>query len=883
MKIKIWLSALLCLALLSLPLGGEAARVLRVGVIASNPQFFSIEGDDEPRGYAFEYMQLMSQYRDWQLIFLPGTVDQCRTRLLTGTIDVIAGLPQGQGRSFTLSPLSMSLIQRNFLQPLHLTLSASMPDLAEDVLAAEQQMRLDYPHIIDHLGTKYFQHDGAEPPLVLTLQERDFLRQHPVLRLALPEGSFPVLEEREGKLVGLDAELLERISADLGVTFQLVKTENRQASFQAVQEGRADLVTGLPMDFVWAHQNGLYLTTSYARANFLEVTRRGEADAQGFTALPKGAISAESLKARLEGGQDIDWQDTLEGCLKAVREGKAARTYMEAYSAQYQILHNGYYDLATTGDVLCTLDIALAVPATAEGRQLLSILNHEINSLPPNFREAMDTKGIFKNRMQTFSAFVYNYPMQVFTGLMGLLLSLCLVFLYVLALRRYHTQEVQKTAFTDYWSGMSNWRWFAHEMPALLSGRLERAARAGRCYVLRVDIETINQLSTVDRKSAIAQQLPRILKTLQTKLQLRATAVSGMAKMIMALGEIPPAKGEQPPLEGLTGQVAMALRSIIRQETSLELQAVNLKAGLCRLEKAADFDLAVHRAELAISNAYETGKLVCVYDEELEKLLARRRLIEAEMDTALQQGQFQVWYQPKYDLHTKKTIGAEALVRWQSKKLGWMSPGEFINIFEDNGFIIPLDNYVLETTCAMLQKRRQEGKKTVPVSVNQSRMHFLQEGYMRYMKKIHDEYELPQGSIELELTETAFSFIDHPERREQATRVIRTLHHLGFRLSMDDFGSGYSSMELLNLLPLDVMKIDRSLITGPEGSLRMKNILAASVELGKRLNMKVICEGVETEAQEELLRQCGCDYGQGYIFSRPMSKEDFEKFLDEEE
>jgi len=328
-------------------------------------------------------------------------------------------------------------------------------------------------------------------------------------------------------------------------------------------------------------------------------------------------------------------------------------------------------------------------------------------------------------------------------------------------------------------------------------------------------------------------------------------------------------------------QVSQTLRNIIQQETALELQAVNLKGGICRLESAEDFETAVHRAELAISEAYEAGKLVCAYDAKLEKQLSRRHMIEAAMEQALRQKEFQVWLQPKYDFQSRKTIGAEALVRWQSPTMGFMPPGEFINIFEDNGFIIPLDNYVLETTCAMQQRRRAEGRKIVPISVNQSRMHFLQDGYMLYMKKVKDEYDLVPGMIELELTETAFSFIDHPDRRDQALRIISTLHRLGFQLSMDDFGSGYSSLDLLNLLPLDVMKIDKTLVSDPEGGERMRKILEASVNLGTKLGMNVICEGIETEAQEKVLTECGCHYGQGYLYSKPIPMEEFEKFLDE--
>ena len=881
MKIKAWLAALLGLLLLFPAPAGQAARPLRVGVMYNDPQFFSMRGYEDPYGYAFEYMQLLAQYRDFQVLFIPGTVDECRSRLLAGSIDVIAGLPPGQGKSFTLSPLAMSLMQRNFLQPLHLTVTSQKSPVGEEVLAAEQEMRLDYPHVLDYLSDKYFHHEDSQAPLVLTLKEQDFLKEHPVLRLALPKGSFPVLEERDGKLAGLDAELLERISSDLDIKLELVEVENRQAAYEALKEGKVDLVTGTPLDFAWAYRNNIYLTTSYARANYLEVTRRGHTGGAGKVALPQGLLSVNSISRRFN-DEDILWCLSPEECLKAVQDGRAARTCMEAYSVQYQIFHNGYYDLAATGDIISSLDIALAVQGTPEGRQLLSVLNHEINSLPPNFREAMDTRGLFQGKLQTFSAFVYNYPMQVFTGLLGLILALCLFFVYTLTMRRRHMQELQTAAYTDYWSEMPNWRWFVDEMPALLKGRLSKAAESGRCYVLRVDIEAINQMSTSNRKNNIAEQLPRIMKVLQTRLQLRAIAVSGMAKMILALGEIPQSKGEQPPLDSLLEHVSMTLRGIVRQETAIELQAVNLKSGICRLEKAEDFELAVHKAELAISEAYEAGKLVCIYDASLENLLARRRLIEAEMEQALQQREFEVWFQPKYDLKTRKTIGAEALVRWQSKKLGWMPPGDFINIFEENGFIIPLDNFVLEETCAMQERRRKEGRKTVPISVNQSRMHFLQDGYMQYMKKVKDTYHLYPGLVELELTETAFSFIDHPDRRDTAIRIISTLHRLGYQLSMDDFGSGYSSLELLNLLPLDVMKIDRTLITGPESSERMRKILMASVELGERLGMNVICEGIETEAQEELLKECGCHYGQGFLFAKPMPQEEFEKFLDSE-
>ena len=332
MKTKSWLAVIMGLFLLFAPLSAEAAREIRVGVMVSDPQFFSMKGDEEPYGYAFEYMQLLAQYRDWQLIFLPGTVDECRSRLLTGSVDVIAGLPPGQGKDFTLSPLSMSLMQRNFLQPLHLTISSSRTAFSEEVLSAEQEMRLDYPHVLDYLNEKYFHHEDTQAPLVLTLKEKNFLKEHPVLRLALPDRSFPVLEERDGQLTGLDAELLERISSDLDISLELVRVKDRQTAYEALKEDKVDLVIGTPVDFAWAQQQGFYLTTSYARANYLAVAARGHSGEKGLIALPQGLLSVNTLVRHID-EKNILWCNSPEECLDAVREGRAARTYMEAYSA----------------------------------------------------------------------------------------------------------------------------------------------------------------------------------------------------------------------------------------------------------------------------------------------------------------------------------------------------------------------------------------------------------------------------------------------------------------------------------------------------------------------------------------------------------------------
>ncbi len=203
-------------------------------------------------------------------------------------------------------------------------------------------------------------------------------------------------------------------------------------------------------------------------------------------------------------------------------------------------------------------------------------------------------------------------------------------------------------------------------------------------------------------------------------------------------------------------------------------------------------------------------------------------------------------------------------------------PEERRKIFERNGFITKLDFYNLVHVMKLQQGRRAQGLPVVPISVNQSRFHMQEKGYLQRMKELVGIYST--DGVELELTETAFDLAGR-DQRENALAVVTELKRLGFCIDMDDFGTGYSDMTLLDALPLDVMKLDRSLLLASENSNRMRSVLARMTDLGHALGMTVICEGIETEEQEQMLIDCGCEHGQGYLYGKPMPQEEFEAFL----
>ncbi len=239
---------------------------------------------------------------------------------------------------------------------------------------------------------------------------------------------------------------------------------------------------------------------------------------------------------------------------------------------------------------------------------------------------------------------------------------------------------------------------------------------------------------------------------------------------------------------------------------------------------------------------------------------------------AVDNEEFQVYYQPKYDPRTDELRGAEALIRWQSPELGFVPPGQFIDIFENNGFITEIDHYMLEHVSRDQKKWLDEGLDLVPISVNVSRAHFVEIDLAEQIRDIVAGAGCPFKYIEIELTESAF-FDD----KKALTRTISKLQEYGFTVSMDDFGSGYSSLNSLKDLPLNVLKLDAGFFRDSSEDDRAKIVVSEAIKLAKHLHMKTVAEGVELKDQVDFLADEGCDMIQGYYYAKPMPGQDFEE------
>lgn len=312
-----------------------------------------------------------------------------------------------------------------------------------------------------------------------------------------------------------------------------------------------------------------------------------------------------------------------------------------------------------------------------------------------------------------------------------------------------------------------------------------------------------------------------------------------------------------------------------------QIPRIRIRAGifLC-VDKQGTVEERFDHAKLACDRIRgDYTKNVNVYSRELNDLdLYHERLIN-DMDAAMENKDLIVYYQPKYDITARepRLRSAEALIRWKHAELGMISPGDFIPLFESNGLIQKLDHYVWKEAAAQIRKWKEAYGMSVPVSVNVSRVDIYDTGLEKRLMDLVLENRLSSDELMLEITESAYA-----EDAKRLTEAVEKLREKGFKIEMDDFGSGYSSLNMLTTLPIDVLKMDMKFIRNMNRDKKSKKLVELVVEIAEFLGVPLVAEGVEEAEQVETLREMGCSIIQGYYFSKPVPPEEFEKFIRKE-
>lgn len=308
------------------------------------------------------------------------------------------------------------------------------------------------------------------------------------------------------------------------------------------------------------------------------------------------------------------------------------------------------------------------------------------------------------------------------------------------------------------------------------------------------------------------------------------------------------------------------LPSVLKEQSSFV-------AGVCFYDGQDSISDLYNKASVTLFSGERTpGKICCYFDAGVEKKVSGRDIVEHEIGQALKLGELELYYQPKIGIKSGEIVGAEALMRWNHKTQGLIMPGEFIHIAEEMGIITKIDEWGMLQACIQNIIWQNKGYNPIKISVNMSQAQLYQTDVVASVKSALEESGISPAYLEVELTET-MAMIDI----DRTISVLNSLKKLGVSISMDDFGTGYSSLSSLKILPIDLLKIDRSLVYDIETNKTARQITKAIVDLGKAMDLTILAEGVENNAQKDILETLGCDIIQGFLYSKPQPAAIIEK------
>lgn len=451
--------------------------------------------------------------------------------------------------------------------------------------------------------------------------------------------------------------------------------------------------------------------------------------------------------------------------------------------------------------------------------------------------------------------FIFSALSLVFIGIM----------IYTIMQQGKSTEKLEKIAYIDPVTDTSNWNYMLMNTSKVLNDK----NKAENYYAVSLDIDKFKILNDVygyNQGNKVIRSVAKVLNDEIRENEYCARYVADNFALLLYANS----------REELVERIHRMIEKI---EDENHVYSLNVSVGIYHIDDMSmTFALMNDRANIAKKQIKNTVDIkYAFYEDMMRRQIVEEKEIENDMHFALENREFLVYFQPKYDSSNNNVVGAEALVRWKHHDKGMIFPNIFIPLFEKNRFILQLDKYVLEETCACLAKWKQEGHELFPISVNLSRYHlsnpYLGEELLAILKK----YEIDTKYIELELTETVIL-----ENNNEAIKAMLKLKEMGFMLNIDDFGSGYSSLRMLKDIPADVLKLDKGLIDHIQNDGKERIVVEHVVSLASDLKMQVICEGVEYEEQISILKQLGCFFIQGYYYSKPLPVEEFEKKVFEE-
>lgn len=747
------------------------------------------------------------------------------------------------------------------VEPYYIAVSPGREDLA---LAIDDAYAMILDADPDYLDTLYDKHFGwlekRDPQL--TRAEKAFITESPALRVAVPDGLAPLNYYVSDDAKGISVDVLALIGEYTGLDITMVHADSIPQAIEMVQTGDVDGVLGIPFSDETAMEADIIMTNSYVDAPRVAICNNQVVyPSQGMTiaVIPGMDFMIDSFTG------DIIYADTFWECVNLVNTGAAdytyGVTYFLEYSTQSRMLRNIYtYTLPSEQD---HIGIGLRRPANP---LLLTAINKAINSIADDaMLNVVMQNTTLHEEDKTLEYFVYSYPMLMvlFLGIFTVVIVAAVVIITFLRAR--HSRALYKTQFTDELTGALNLAGFRREANRLLQNPDHYALS----YTTIRSFHFINERYGYEEGDEVLRRVTAIYREDIDEGEVFCR-VSGGTFVALRLY-----KNQADYLQRMDRLFAAFHEITPRTDPGYHIRVVS-GIFLSEEEKHGDVFSMMDRANAAQQKIRSSAEITrAIYEEGSYDDLMYLQELESRMESALENDDFLVVLQPKYNLSTMKPGGAEALVRWNDGGR-IIPPSDFIPQFERNGFISHLDRYVFAKCCMTLRRWIDTGMPIVPISVNVSRVQLYSPTFLKDYVAIRDQYNIPHGMLELEFTESILF-----EDVDKLIEIVRDMHENGFECSIDDFGKGYSSLTILKNIPADVIKLDAQFFDTGIDQQRDTIIVESIVDIAKALGMTSIAEGIEHKHQVKLLQMLGCDMIQGYVFSRPLSIADFEQYLHE--
>lgn len=752
--------------------------------------------------------------------------------------------------------------------PFYFITNKGKPELLKTLDRALEQINTFSPYFEEGIYKKYYGAGNGCPRPLITREEQSFIENTGPIRIGCIEGFVPLCyrnpdtREADGILPALVTAAVKKS----GLPFEIVLLKDNKDIMEYIHDGEVDLLAGVVYEKGLSDYGGLTVSEPILDETLVMLAKTGDnTSVEGGVkiALPNQLSYLERRLSAYFPRYEIRYYDTVEDCIDSIVTDENDITLQNNYVANYYLQRKLYQGLTATS--FLDFDDPLAfVGKSQDDSRLISVINKSIPCISLEERSEILTEFSIGNPYEDSVAdllWYYRYSVMIIVALLGVIAGVTILLhsrRTKMMLARKEADAYRRISERDILTGVYNRQMFYVRAREALDQNPD--IRYQLIYLNIENFKLVNDLFGTGEGD-------RILIHTANWIRDYAQQNSGVAGRLDADHFIlcVPSQTEQ-------GELVVHLLQEELKKISIDMD-ITVNCGVYTVvEGTRNVQLMCDRAHLAANDSKgNVLKPVSYYSDAHRERLMQVQSILNEMRTALDKKQFQIHLQPQIDMSSGRLIGAEALVRWVHPERGVIAPGSFIPVFEQNGFIAKLDLYVFEEVCRLQKRWKEEGRKPIPISVNLSRVNFYSRTLREQLLRILDLYGVEPGMVELELTESAYAVDDH-----EIFNRLRQLQSDGFRILMDDFGSGYSALNMLKDAPVDILKLDLRFLYKSDPYHRSWQILKSILSMTEALDIPVIAEGVETFEQVEVLSKTGCYAAQGYYYSRPVEVAQFE-------